>query len=133
MLSMYDYDQGLVTDILEDMIDASKKVKRRCSNFSSSDDFLADEKSQIILDSICMQLIAIGEAVKQIDKITDKTLFVHYPEISWRNIAGVRDILSHHYFDLNAEIVFGICEDNMEQLIEVLNQINEELQQIKEK
>ena len=84
------YDQALVVDILEDMITASEKVKRRYSNFNSSDDFLADESSQIVLDSICMQLIAIGEAVKQIDKITDSTLLTDYPEIPWRNIAGVR-------------------------------------------
>ncbi len=123
MLSMY--DQVLVADILKDMADASEKVKRRCSNFSCSDDFLADESSQIVLDSICMQLIAIGEAVKQVDKITDKSLFVHYPEVPWRSIAGMRDILSHHYFDLNAETVFGICEDNIDQLVEALKKINE--------
>ncbi len=121
------YDQVLVADILKDMADASEKVKRRCSNFSCSDDFLADESSQIVLDSICMQLIAIGEAIKQIDKITDKSLFIHYPEVPWRSIAGVRDILSHHYFDLNAETVFGICEDNIEQLVEALKKINEKL------
>jgi len=58
------YDQSLVIDILNDMIGASKKVKKRCLKFKSSDDFLVDETSQIMLDSVCMQLIAIGEAVK---------------------------------------------------------------------
>ena len=121
------YDRTLVVDILEDMIIAAEKVKRRCSNFNSSDDFLTDESSQIVLDSICMQLIAIGEAVKQIDKITDGTLLTDYPEIPWRNIAGVRDVLSHHYFDMNAETVFGICEDNIDQLIEILKKIDKRI------
>jgi uncharacterized protein with HEPN domain len=32
------------------------------------------------LDAICMQLIAIGESLKNIDKITDKTLLDKYPQ-----------------------------------------------------
>jgi len=122
------YDKELLRDILEDMVDASEKVKRRCSKFNCSDDFLADEESQIVLDSICMQLIAIGEAVKQVDKITGSSLLVRYPEVSWRNVAGIRDVLSHHYFDLNAETVFGICQDDIEQLAKTLEKIKGEIE-----
>lgn len=37
-----------------------------------------------------------------------------YPAIEWKKIMGMRDILSHHYFDIDAEIVFtfvmNICQ-----------------------
>lgn len=121
------YDKQLLRDILEDMIEAVLKVQKRCSRFESSSAFLENEESQIVLDSICMQLIAIGEAVKKIDKITDKMLLSQYSEIPWRSIAGIRDVLSHHYFDLNAETVFGICEENIEPLLQVLRRIYEKI------
>ncbi|MES9856898.1 MAG: HepT-like ribonuclease domain-containing protein [Sedimenticola sp.] len=51
-----------------------------------------------------MMLIAIGESLKSLDKITHGTLLKRYPEIDWKGAKGIRDILSHHYFDLDAEV-----------------------------
>lgn len=120
------YDNGLAKDILEDVLESAKKVQKRCKNFTCSDDFLESEESQIVLDSICMQLIAIGTGVKEIDKITNKELLAKYPEIEWRHVAGMRDILSHHYFELNAETVFGVCKNHIENLILVVEKILKE-------
>lgn len=120
------YDKSLVSDILEDMIDATTKVQSRCAKVNSMDDFLDTEEGQILLDSICMLLIAIGEAVKQVDKITGKRLLDHYPQVEWKKVAGMRDILSHHYFDLNAETVFGLCETKIAVLKSTLEIIYED-------
>ena len=57
-----------------------------------------------------MQLIAIGESLKKIDKITNKNFLSRYTEIEWRKAKGLRDIITHHYFDIDAEIVFSVCE-----------------------
>lgn len=46
------------------------------------------------LESTCMLLIAIGEGLKGIDKITDKQLLVQYPEIDWKGAMGIRDYCS---------------------------------------
>ncbi len=110
------YDKSLICDILKDMITAVEKIENRCSKISCMGDFLDDEDGQILLDSICMLLIAIGEAVKQIDKITDKTLLQQYPQIEWKKVAGMRDVLSHHYFDINAETVYGLCQNRIKSL-----------------
>jgi len=107
------YDTTLLKDVLEDMIDATQKILNRCAKVECVDDFLDDEEGEILLDSICMLLIAIGEAVKEVDKITNHKLLIHYPQVEWQKVAGIRDILSHHYFDLNAETVFGVCEDKI--------------------
>ena len=123
----YMYDLDLVLDILEDMINASKKITTRCNKIKSADDFLENEETQIVLDSICMQLIAIGEAVKEIDKITNKELLQKYKQIEWKKVAGIRDILSHHYFDLNAEIVFSVCTDHIQNLKNTLITIQKDL------
>ena len=117
------YDKSLALDILDDILIATTKIKTRAKNIKYSDDFLENESSLILLDSICMQLIAIGQGVKDVDKITDKKLFTNYPNIPWRNIAGIRDILSHNYFNLNAETVFGVLGKNLDELIAVLEKI----------
>jgi len=56
-------------DILEDIQIATNKIKLRTKEIKSSDDFLENEPSLILLDSVCMQLIAIGQGIKNIDKI----------------------------------------------------------------
>lgn len=58
------------------------------------------------LDAICMQLIAIGEALKNLDKITNDSLLPNYPQIDWKKVKGMRDIISHHYFDIDAEAIY---------------------------
>lgn len=57
-----------------------------------------------------MLLIAIGESIKGIDKITNKELLPLYPEIDWKGVMGIRDIIAHHYFDLDAEIVYDVVK-----------------------
>ena len=117
------YDKEIVLNLLENMIDATQKILHRNRNIHSIDDYLKDDNSLMLLDSLCMQLIAIGEAVKKIDKETDKKLLKAYSQIPWREVAGMRDILSHHYFDLNAEVVFEVTTEHVEELQFVLKQI----------
>ena len=80
------------------------------------------------LDSICMKLIAIGESVKNIDKHTDNQLLADYPDIDWKGVKGVRDIISHHYFDLDAEEIFDICETHLPPLHATIKQMILDLQ-----
>lgn len=80
-------------------------------------------------DSVCMQLIAIGESIKNFDKITGKRVLKHYPEFEWKKAAGMRDVLSHHYFDLNSEIVFDVCKDEIPRRKETATRIIADLQE----
>ena len=70
-----------------------------------------------------MRLIAIGEGCKNIDKLTSNQLLKQYSEIDWKSIKGIRDKLSHHYFDIDSEIIFDICDTNIEELLEITNKI----------
>jgi len=74
-----------------------------------------------------MKLIVIGESLKNIDKITDKKLLRLYPQIEWKKIKGIRDFISHHYFDLDAEVIFGICKNNIADLLQILKQMRSDL------
>jgi len=126
MVSMQ-YDKELVLDTLEQIRDALVTVEKRCSYAKHADDFCDTEEGQEKLDSICMKLIAVGESLKNIDKLTDKKLLAQYPHIKWKEIKGIRDILSHHYFDLDAVVIFDICNDEIVQLLIIVNQIIEDI------
>lgn len=121
------YDKELVHDILEQIIEAILIVQERCSFAKCQNDFMDTKEGQEKLDSICMKLIAIGESLKNIDKITDKKLLASYPQIEWKKIKGIRDFISHHYFDLDAEVIFGICKNNIDDLLSVLRQMQSDL------
>lgn len=122
MVSM-PYDKALVIEILQQISDALVVIQKRCSYAKVEDDFTDTETGQDKLDGICMKLIAVGESLKNIDKITDNTLLSQYPHIEWKQIKGIRDVLSHHYFDLDASTIFEVCQDHVDDLFKTINQI----------
>jgi len=69
-----------------------------------------------MLDSICMMLIAVGENFKSIDKQTDGKLLEQYSEVNWKGVKGVRDVISHQYFNIDAEEIYYICSHDLENL-----------------
>lgn len=125
MLSMY--DKELVLDILTQIKKAVQTVKRRFENIKTPEDFTATSEGLDMLDGICMQLIAIGESLKNIDKITGKTLLPKYPEIDWKGVKGIHDIITHHYFDIDAEEIFWVCENNLIPLGKVILKMIDDL------
>jgi len=125
---LFMYDKELIVELLSKMIEATEKVLHRSRNISSVDDFLENDESLMLLDSLCMQFIALGEAVKKIDKLTDKKLLTKYPNIPWKDITGMRDILSHHYFDLNADVIYDVTIEYIPNLRDVLKEILMEIE-----
>jgi uncharacterized protein with HEPN domain len=107
------YDVELINEILRQILEAGKRIERRFSAVQHSDDFLVTDDGLDRLDAICMMLIAIGESLKNLDKLTNGELLTRYPNVDWKGAKGARDIISHHYFDLNAEAVFGICRNDI--------------------
>ena len=83
-------------------------------------------------DSICMLLITIGESLKNLDKVTNGELLSKYPDIDWKKVKGLRDIISHQYFDINAEAIFDVCEVKLIELIRVVKKMLAEMQCEKE-
>lgn len=114
---------------LEDIITSLKLIQQRFQSIKNPDDFLKDEQGLEKLDSISMRLIAIGEGFKNVDKLTDFQLLEKYPQIPWKQVKGVRDILSHHYFDLDAETIFEICANEIDGLLSVTMTILDEVKQ----
>jgi uncharacterized protein with HEPN domain len=104
---------------LENILLSIQLIQDRFSSIESSDDFFDTKVGLEHLDSISMRLIAIGEGFKNIDKLTSNQLLQQYNEVDWKGIKGIRDKLSHHYFDIDSEIIFDICDTNIEELLEI--------------
>ena len=121
------YDKELVIGILKNIIWSIDQISKRVHGIRSSEDFIKDDLGLEKLDSICMQLINIGEALKQIDKLTDSKLLADYPEIDWKKAKGMRDIITHHYFDIDAEAVFTVCSEHIPTMKEVIIRIANDL------
>ncbi|HPS58744.1 MAG TPA: DUF86 domain-containing protein [Spirochaetota bacterium] len=117
------YDKELVKEILSQILTAISRIERRASIINKPDDFISTDEGIDKLDAICMMLIAIGESLKYLDKLTNGSLLGRYPEIDWKGAKGVRDILSHHYFDLNAEVVFTICKEHIDGIGRVIRKM----------
>ena len=79
-------DKELLIDTLEQIKDTLSVVMKRTKSIQTVDDFYMSESGMILLDSVCMKLVAIGEAIKNLDKLTDRTLLINYPSINWKDI-----------------------------------------------
>jgi len=126
---MYDYDRELVLEILSQIKNSLETILYRFEPIERIEDFTDSPWGMEKLDSICMQLIAIGEGVKKIDKITKGSLFSKYPQIDWKGIKGMRDIISHHYFDVDAEIIYEVCKNKIPELKDVILRILTDLKE----
>jgi len=123
------FDSELVREILSQILEASGRIERRFASIQSPDDFLGGEDGVDKLDGICMMLIAIGENLKNLDKVTSFQLLVRYPEVDWKGAKGIRDIISHHYFDLNADVVFSVCKKRLPGLVDAVKAMQVELEE----
>jgi uncharacterized protein with HEPN domain len=121
------YDKELIRDILNQILDAIQKVRSRFAPIKIVDDFTNSQEGMEKLDSICMQLIAIGESLKNIDKITNNALLNKYPEIDWKGAKGLRDIITHHYFDIDSEQIFWVCNNQIPLLAKTIKKIISDL------
>ena len=75
--------------------------------------------NELIQDGVIRNLEIIGEAVKNLPDDIKK----HYPEVEWRKIAGLRDILIHAYFGVDLEIIWDIVKNKVPELKEMVRKI----------
>jgi uncharacterized protein with HEPN domain len=109
-------DAGLY---LIDVLESIKKIDKSTKTLTLK----AFIKDVDIQDAIVRRLEVIGEATKHVPQEIKKK----YPDIPWRETAGMRDKIVHDYFKINLEIVWNIVQNDLNPLKKQIKQLLKEL------
>lgn len=118
---------AMVYETLKNIETAINRLLERSKEIHSVNDYLTSPKGMEKLDAACMVLIAFGESVKTLDKLTEKKLLPTYPSIEWKGVMGVRDIIAHHYFEVDPDAVYDIITNDLEPLKKAIKFFKERL------
>ncbi len=91
--------------LFSDILDAIKKIE----SYSIGIDFEKFKGSQLLQDAVVRNLEIIGEAAKRISPEIRNS----YPDVDWKKISGLRDILIHEYFGIDIEIIWDIIQNKL--------------------
>ena len=103
------------------------QLKEWTNNVQSSDDYYCSPDGMKNLAASCMLIEAIGESIKQIDKITEGNLLAKRPEIPWKDVIGIRNHIAHGYFDIDGDMVFDVVKNDLDSLLEAIEYFIENL------
>ena len=127
------FDRELVITDLRNILWSMKQIAKRFDTVNSPTEFTNDDAGLVKLDSICLQLINIGEVLKHIDKLTEEKLLANYPGVDWKKAKGMRDVITHHYFDIDAETIYAVCREHLPPMQKVIAAILEEVENAERK
>ena len=93
---------------LDDILGAIRKIGLYTAGLTCND----FESNEQVFDAVIRNLEIIGEAVKNVpDDVRSRQ-----PDVEWKKIAGLRDILIHHYFGIDAEMIWDIVQNKIPDL-----------------
>ncbi|MFZ4099787.1 MAG: DUF86 domain-containing protein [Chlamydiia bacterium] len=105
---------------LEDMIKAANKAVIYCAG-RSAPDLLQDDMR---LEAVTLQIQIIGEAAKRVPESIRELA----PDIPWREICGLRDIIVHEYFDADNQIIIDVALNKLPILLERLQRLHRDFE-----
>ena len=100
--------------ILLSMLETIEKIIRYTSNYHSADELYKNDRD---FDAAMMNFIVIGE---EVGKLTDE-LKSKNELIDWQKIYSLRNIIAHHYFGINVDIVWQIISIDLPKFKDDLN------------
>jgi uncharacterized protein with HEPN domain len=109
--------------LLTPLRQALERIKRKAKPLLDDPALLEQEEGQDLLDVICMQFLAAGEALKRLEKLRPGLLAASFPEIDWKGAMGFRDVIAHQYFDLDAEQVLLICQEALPGVLDAIRSL----------
>ena len=109
--------------LLTPLRQVQERIERKAKPLLDDPALLEQEEGQDLLDVICMQFLAAGEALKRLEKLRPGLLAASFPEIDWKGAIGFRDVIAHQYFDLDAEQVLLICQEALPGVLDAIRSL----------
>ncbi|MGD1809176.1 DUF86 domain-containing protein [Dapis sp. BLCC M126] len=100
---------------LLDIVNAARRVLQFTKGIDKSELETNEEKQSAIL----YQIIVMGEATKRLSPEFRE----QYPEIPWKDIAGMRDILAHQYDRLNLNTLWDVIQSDVPEVLALLESL----------
>ena len=100
--------------LLEDMLEALARIERYTDGFQAGS--LEDGRT---LDAVLRNLEVLGEAAKHMPEAGRN----RWPQVEWRKIAGLRDVLAHEYFGIDDEIIKDVVAHKLPALTAELRSV----------
>jgi len=117
------YDKLLALETIKNIESSLCEVIEWSVDITSVDDFTTSPTGMILLNALCMKLLAIGEEIKGLDRRTGNELLKYYSSVPWKQIMGMRDIIAHHYFSLDAAVIFSVIKMDLPPLLEIIRKM----------
>jgi len=93
---------------LEDIRQAIGKIQSYTVGLTRN----AFDQDDRTIDAVIRNLQIIGEAAKAIPD----SIRAGYPNVEWKKIAGLRDILAHQYFEVDLDIIWDVLQNKLPEL-----------------
>ena len=103
---------------LEDIIEAAAAAREFVTGMDK-DELGKDRRTR---DAVVRNLEVIGEAAKKLPAQMKRD----HPEVEWKKIAELRDILVHDYFGIDMDIVWDVVQNKLPVLTEQVRRILDE-------
>ena len=104
---------------LEDILECIEKIEDYMESLTEKE----FEKNSEKQDAVIRRIEIIGEAVKNISTETKEK----YPNIRWREIAGMRDVVIHQYFGVTVGLIWQVATSDIPKLKEKIERIIKEI------
>jgi len=104
---------------LRDIGEAADGVRKAVKALERAEADGAEDEAQLAFDALLYRLVVIGEAVKSLPA----ELLASQPKVPWSEIAKLRDLLAHHYYRVDAQIIRRTVYAPMEQLRDAVAQL----------
>jgi uncharacterized protein with HEPN domain len=124
---MSEIDTEIVLDLFRQVAEHLEKARKSFAAVPDAVFFRASLAGEEKLASICMFLMVVGEQIKKINKMTNGIMLSKHPDINWRRIMTFRNIVAHDYVHIDSNVVFKICSNEIEPLLNTVNKIIAEL------
>ena len=113
--------------LLDKTIATVTRIINQSEQVSCVNDYLETPWGMERLESTSMLLIVMGESLKGLDKLTNGALLSCYPNIDWKGAKGLRDVIAHNYFDLDAEVIFEVVKNELPPMLATLQKMKSDI------